>query len=181
MLKILFAIVGSIGLVAFLIGAVALIRPYGNISTRKRGLGVMAGGVIVVVFAGVFGPPADPTPSAVATPKSGEGQIEPARRETAAIDACYEAATTEAATAHCDAQWRTWSDRMERQADAAGARADREIAEINRRSDCIRRELGERYDNANSVEISAARRRCGINDPENMEQLLREQRERLSR
>jgi hypothetical protein len=57
MLKILFAIVGSIGLVAFLMGVVALIRPYGNISTRKRGFGVMACGMVAFVLTGVFGPP----------------------------------------------------------------------------------------------------------------------------
>lgn len=101
--------------------------------------------------------------------------------EAAAIDACYDAATTDTATAACDARLDALYARLDAEGEKNAEEMERTIAEFNRRSECIKRELGEQYDNANSIEITAARRRCGINGPSNAEEQLREQRERLSR
>jgi hypothetical protein len=149
-----------VGMIVLVLGIVGLFKPLVNLrmANRKWAGAWIMGGFVVMMVAAVNAPP-----TIADTPNQGEGQIEPAMRESAAIDACYEVATTDAATARCDAQWKAWSDRIERDADTASERYDREMAEMDRRRECIRRELGERYDDATQAEIIAASIQCGAN------------------
>jgi hypothetical protein len=65
--------------------------------------------------------------------------------------------------------------------DSSTAKIVKEMADREDRAACIKKELGARFDDATLPEILAARKACGINDPADAEEKLREQRERLSR
>jgi hypothetical protein len=170
-------------MIFLVLGVVGLFKPLVNLrmANRKWAGAWIIGGFVVMMAAAVNAPPSQPEPTIADATNQGGGMIDPALRESAAIDACYDAANTDAAKAICDAQFAKLNARLDAEGKKNAKEMERAIVRFDRRSECIKRELGASFDTANQREITAARHRCGINDPENTEELLREQRERLSR
>jgi hypothetical protein len=97
----------------------------------------------------------------------------------AELSKCYE--KHDADCAKEEAALDAAQSKLDKQIDMEFAETDKEIDKIAARADCIKKELGTKFDDASSPEITAARKKCGIDDPADVEEQLREQRERLSR
>ncbi len=178
-MEALFISLFLVGLTAFILGIIGLFKPFVNLrmKNRKWAGAWIFGGFVVMMIAAVNAPQ---TPPEMAVTTSGAVEVEASQSNAfteaedafAALALCKEAPDAdctdqEAAAVAAQAAW-------EKQVDEVST-------EIDRNADCIKRELGERFDNADISETLEARRKCGMNDPVDAEEQLREQRERLSR
>jgi hypothetical protein len=178
-LESIFITLFIIGMIAAILGIVGLFKPLVNLrmANRKWAGAWIIGGFVVMMAAAVNSPMSPPEPT------------EPRSQTTAPVrpknSTFATAEDTYLALSQCEAEPNADCSQEAAAAQAAGAAWDRRVneisAEVDSRANCIKRELGASYDTASQSEILAARRRCAIIDPDNAEELMRQQRERLTR
>jgi hypothetical protein len=177
-LEAIFIALFIVGMIAAVLGILGLFKPLVNLRMANRrwaGAWIFSGFVVMMATA-VNAPPSPTT-------NQPRGQVTVTERPKSAAFANAEAAYL--ALSQCEVEPNADCSQEAAAAEVAGAAWDRRVDEISTevdgRADCIRRELGDRFNESSISDTLEARSKCGIEDPSDAEVQLREQRERRFR